>query len=261
MYQPSLAIVTLVTTLTVIHAPALADNGYVFKLITQNAPQPTNPMPNARPGNEAETKSGPRLLNDGQPPTAVPNHRLTSPDPLADVSEHAVEHPNPRRHVTMLTCVGEGVANVHRTATTTLSNQGVSTGVGSWSSLNSIGARSQGNIRFTERSHETTTAQTNWTEQIPFREQIGVNLDANDPRIRLPDHLTPFIRGGQGGWMKIRNLVVTNYEISGRIAVNLINVPRFRIDRSSGIMTIHGMGGSFTAICESINTRGGDRRF
>lgn len=98
---------------------------------------------------------------------------------------------------------------------------------------------------------ETTTVQANGrygsgsgfgvrSELVVTESNVGFRLEGDEAQISIPAHLLPQIHGGNGGWFKVKNLVVTDSEITGKAAVNFLTNPSFRIDRQTGVMTSSG---------------------
>ena len=66
-------------------------------------------------------------------------------------------------------------------------------------------------------------------------------IDGDHGRVRYPAALTPVVHnGGDGGWWPIRDLVAGDDAFSGRIVLNLLNRPRFTIDRRTGDFALAG---------------------
>lgn len=91
------------------------------------------------------------------------------------------------------------------------------------------------------------------TRSQGFAGQVDVNLFGGDDRIRLPRIMLPAAHGGANGWFKVKELMVTDREITGRAALNLVNTPKFRIDRTTGAFEISGLNGAFSGTCRKID--------
>lgn len=91
------------------------------------------------------------------------------------------------------------------------------------------------------------------TRSQGFEGQVDVNLFNGDDRIRLPRIMLPPAHGGANGWFKVKELTVTDREITGRAALNLVNTPKFRIDRTTGAFEISGLNGAFSGSCRKID--------
>lgn len=86
---------------------------------------------------------------------------------------------------------------------------------------------------------------------VPFADQVDVEIDDDDEgRIRLPRTMLPPIHGGDNGWMKLKNVKLTDSEITGTAAVNFINSPKVHIDRRTGTISINGKAGSYSGDCQ-----------
>jgi hypothetical protein len=124
-----------------------------------------------------------------------------------------------------LICLGEGSANkpTQRNAYAQDSD-----GNGAWATV--TGQRSQG-----------------------FVDQVYVDIDGATGRIQMPPVMLPPIHGGKDGWMDIEKLSVSDREIIGSVGVNFMNSPKLRIDRVSGLLSLAGKAGNFTARCRAYD--------
>jgi hypothetical protein len=83
-----------------------------------------------------------------------------------------------------------------------------------------------------------------------FNDQVDVQINSEESRIRLPRTMLPVLRGGEDGWFKLRDVRVTDSAIDGSAAVNFINKPKVHIDRRTGTISIDGKAGHYTGMCE-----------
>lgn len=90
--------------------------------------------------------------------------------------------------------------------------------------------------------------------QQGFREQVDIRLFGDDDRIRMPRTMLPAIRGGKGGWFKLKNVVADERSIRASAAVNALNNPNVFIDRVTGTISVSGKAGDFTGQCEAMRT-------
>ena len=132
-----------------------------------------------------------------------------------------------------LVCLGAGSANKSRTTTAYVT---ASNGTSAWGNV--VGNR-----------------------DVPFEDQVNIEIAAGEGRIRMPRTMLPIIRGGENGWFKLKNLRITNDEITASAAVNLINNPKVRIDRITGTLTLAGKAGSFSGECQPFDPATAQRRF
>jgi hypothetical protein len=70
-------------------------------------------------------------------------------------------------------------------------------------------------------------------------------------RIKIPEPLVLSINTRDRGWFKIKELVVDQNVITGRITLNFLNKKDLRIDRRSGLLTLDGRNDSFSGQCEA----------
>ena len=67
-------------------------------------------------------------------------------------------------------------------------------------------------------------------------------IDGDHGRVRYPAALLPVVHSGgdAAGWWPIRDLDARDDAFGGRIALNLLNKPRFTIDRRTGAFDLSG---------------------
>lgn len=96
---------------------------------------------------------------------------------------------------------------------------------------------------------------------VPFDDQVNVNIQGDESRIRMPRAMLPPIRGGEGGWFKLKALKISENEITGSVAVNAINNPKLRIDRLTGAISVSGKAGDYAGRCEPYDPATMQRAF
>lgn len=85
-----------------------------------------------------------------------------------------------------------------------------------------------------------------------FEDQVDLVIDGENSRIRMPRTMLPPVRGGEGGWFKLKNLKITDVSFSGSAAVNFMNSPKVFVDRRTGTISISGKAGDYSGRCERI---------
>ena len=76
---------------------------------------------------------------------------------------------------------------------------------------------------------------------------ISFRLANGEAMLSVPAALLPPIHGGKRGEFRVRELQVSERDITGKIKINLMNNASFRIDRISGRLT---SSGGFQGDCE-----------
>lgn len=132
-----------------------------------------------------------------------------------------------------LVCMGAGAAN---RATQATANAWNSNGDSTWANV--VGNRS-----------------------APFEDQVNLWIEGEDGRLRMPRAMLPAIRGGEGGWFKLKSIKINENEITGSIAVNPLNNPKVRIDRITGAISISGKAGDYTGRCSKYDPENVERAF
>ena len=90
-------------------------------------------------------------------------------------------------------------------------------------------------------------------------ERVLFEMADGAARLHLPSALVTAVHGGDAdGWWPVSDLRVEEDAISGRIRINLVNKPSFRIDRVNGDIELNGLM-PFRGQCES--TAGRERKF
>jgi hypothetical protein len=86
------------------------------------------------------------------------------------------------------------------------------------------------------------------TRQMP--EFLSVEISGETARVHVPRSLLPPIHGGgQNDWWDLKELTITDTEISGRFSLNFINKPMVRIDRTTGSISVDGFKEAFRGTC------------
>ncbi len=95
-----------------------------------------------------------------------------------------------------------------------------------------------------------------------FEDQVNVQINEDDTgRIRLPRVILPMIRGGENGWMKLKDIKRTDVEITGTATVNPVNNPKVRLDRSTGHISIDGKAGQYSGVCDRYDPAASAKKF
>lgn len=124
-----------------------------------------------------------------------------------------------------LACFGGGAANKADVAT-----------VNGWDSNGNFGS-----------------AQVHGQRSVGFEDQVNLWIEGDEGRIRMPRSMLPVVRGGEDGWFKIKSIEVSEREIIGSVAVNVINNPKLRVDRYTGAISISGKAGDFSGRCQKYD--------
>lgn len=85
-----------------------------------------------------------------------------------------------------------------------------------------------------------------------FEDQADILLGPVKNAMRVPRKILPRIRGGSEGWFDIFDLEVTADAYVGRVKINPLNRPRFRIDRRTGVLSLDGRSGQFAGQCQKV---------
>jgi len=135
-----------------------------------------------------------------------------------------------------LTCFGAGTANKVKVATI---------------STNTYESGTVGTTSYSGSGYGSGTVTSQ--RQQDFSDQVDIRLFNGDDRIRLPRTLLPPLHGGDGGWFKLKKVVVDARSIRASAAINFINSPKVFIDRVTGTISISGKAGDYTGQCQVID--------
>ena len=84
--------------------------------------------------------------------------------------------------------------------------------------------------------------------------RLMVEVKDGAARVRLPPALVTAVNsGGEDGWWTATELKITDETITGRLRLNLVNKPGFRIDRLTGDIELGGAY-PFTGTCEKAES-------
>lgn len=86
-----------------------------------------------------------------------------------------------------------------------------------------------------------------------FRDRVEVRIAGEEGRIRLPTAMLPAVENDSDGWFRLGNLKVNERTLTAAAAVNLMNNPQVRIDRTTGVISISGAAGSYDGVCEGAS--------
>lgn len=94
-----------------------------------------------------------------------------------------------------------------------------------------------------------------------FADQVNVQITGSQGQLRMPRAMLPLLRGGKDGWFTLKNIKVTDADITGSVAVNPLNNPKMRIDRYTGVINLSGKAGDFVGKCQAYDPSKLERQF
>lgn len=107
----------------------------------------------------------------------------------------------------------------------------------------------------------TGGATINGTRSVGFGDEVALWIEGEDGKLRMPRAMLPAIRGGENGWFKLKSIVVTDREITASVAVNALNNPKMRLDRTTGSISLSGKAGDYSGGCEKYDPDSTKRKF
>ena len=108
---------------------------------------------------------------------------------------------------------------------------------------------------------DTGGATITGTRSVGFEDQVSLKIEGEAGQLRMPRSMLPPIHGGDGGWFKLKNIKVTEGEITASVAVSLVNNPKLRLDRYTGAVSLSGKSGDFTGRCQKFDPANTERAF
>ncbi|WP_426263000.1 hypothetical protein [Sphingomonas sp. PWP1-2] len=91
------------------------------------------------------------------------------------------------------------------------------------------------------------------TSHKDFEDQFDFNLVGGVGTARVPRRFLPPAHGGDGGWFNVKDMVVGDDYITGKVMINLINHPNIRLDRRTGTVSLGGKVGSYSGECQKVD--------
>lgn len=103
------------------------------------------------------------------------------------------------------------------------------------------------------------------TERIASDDSIlfTINPDGSG-EARLPKRMQSAYREpikGRDGWFRLIEVRQDQDEIAGKIRIHGMNKPQFRLDRLTGVATVHGQLADFSGRCEPYDPSTVTRKF
>lgn len=163
---------------------------------------------------------------------------------VPSVAANVLEQGGPLR----LTCIGGGSANKLDAINSYGSASVSGTAIGSG-----------GTATFDASGSSSGTAYVPRTQS--FDDQVDLSIEHGEGRIRVPRVMLPLIRGGENGWFKIKDLRISTDAITASVAINVINNPKLRVDRRTGVINLSGKAGDFVGRCRKVDPEVNGRQF
>ena len=99
---------------------------------------------------------------------------------------------------------------------------------------------------------ESATAFGSGQQLSQFGEQLDIDIASNTARARVPRRFLREFHGGEEGWFDVKDLVISDSSITGKVAINFTNHPDLHIDRRTGSVSLDGKVGAFAGQCEKL---------
>ena len=96
---------------------------------------------------------------------------------------------------------------------------------------------------------------------VGFEDQLQLWIEGGAGKARMPRTMLPPIHGGNGGWFDVKDIRVSDTEITGTVAVNALNHPKLVLDRLAGTVSLAGKAGQFNGRCQKFDPVNAQRAF
>lgn len=96
---------------------------------------------------------------------------------------------------------------------------------------------------------------------VGFEDQLQLWIEGGAGKARMPRTMLPPIHGGNGGWFDLKDIRVSDNEITGTVAVNALNHPKLVLDRLAGTVSLAGKAGQFNGRCQKFDPANARRAF
>jgi hypothetical protein len=96
---------------------------------------------------------------------------------------------------------------------------------------------------------------------VGFEDQLQLWIEGDAGKARMPRAMLPPIRGGENGWFDIKDIKVSDNEITGTVTVNFMNKPKLVLDRLTGTVSLAGKAGQFNGQCQKFDPNTAKRAF
>lgn len=108
-------------------------------------------------------------------------------------------------------------------------------------------------VEFDDNRGYSADATATKSKIIEFEEQVNVEITGNQGRILFPERMLPVFRGGDKGWIKLKNIAVGANEITATAAINFISRPTIRLDRRTGAIAFAGTSVAYRGQCAAYD--------
>jgi hypothetical protein len=115
--------------------------------------------------------------------------------------------------------------------------------------------------RYDSHGRRQTYQETD-TVPVPFNGKVEVRLLSGKGQMKLPAAMLPLAnRADDQGWLNLKNVKVTEKNITGAIDENFVSAPKFRIDRVGGTLDISGLLATFSGSCQKSDPENDKPKF
>jgi len=108
---------------------------------------------------------------------------------------------------------------------------------------------------------DSASAVVTQQRAVGFEDQLQLWIEGDTGKARMPRAMLPPIRGGDNGWFDIKDIKVSDNEITGTITVNFMNKPKLVLDRLTGTASLAGKAGQFNGQCQKFDPNTAKRAF
>lgn len=112
-----------------------------------------------------------------------------------------------------------------------------------------------------DNNGNSASAVVTGRRSVGFEDQLQLWIEGGQGKARLPRVMLPTLHGGDGGWFEIKDIRISDNEITGSVSVNVINHPKLVLDRMAGTVSLSGKAGQFNGRCRKFDPATAERAF
>lgn len=112
-----------------------------------------------------------------------------------------------------------------------------------------------------DSSGNAASAVVTGHRSVGFEDQLQLWIEGGEGKARLPRVMLPPLHGGEGGWFALKDIRITDNEITGTVTVNVVNHPKLILDRLVGSVSLSGKAGQFNGRCRKFDPATTQRAF
>ena len=106
-----------------------------------------------------------------------------------------------------------------------------------------------------------TRVESSTMRRQEFKTTIRLKIEGNQAQINLPQTILPLISAVGKEWRPVKNLAISNTEISGQVSINWLSDATFSVNRTTGVMRYETMSANFMGDCVPQDNNPATKKF